>query len=341
MRFRISSGRSMDADAEVSPSPNASSAAASRRPSSSSASTVTVSAASAGPVRSDRHAPRFPRRRAEKPGQGCVFGTKQVEAAEALQCPGEPGRARAVEPVAHPYGGRRPREAERLHGRHCGGAVRRPGLRLQSRQNRSRLAGLQQVGGVRRIAFGVGRRRQQPDRAAAPPGLVENAESGRLHCRPVRGRGPTVVDGDHHLALPLQQASRREDRPGGREHQQRRDQEPQQQHPGRRALAAVVVLPQAEEEPDRGKARRDRLRRGDAEQQPDQRQGQQAEQEPGRCKADGAESQHSRSGRSASWPASASSAETGGASLTCRNTVQPSCPALRLKASLCASNRSR
>ena len=104
---------------------------------------------------------------------------------------------------------------------------------------------------------------------------------GRLaHRVPVGRRGPAIVDHQKQRAGARRLLRGRPvDRPGQRDDQRRRDQAAKEDQPPRGPRRRLFLRRDLEEEPGRRKALGLRLRRGDAKEQPDQRQREQREED--------------------------------------------------------------
>ena len=194
----------------------------------------------------------------------------------------------AGEPVGHPVA------VEILFGQHLDGArdARLVGLpRLGQNAGQARL---QHAGGLELRLFGR-REAQQGHRARLALGAGEQGVERCLPLAPVRGAGPAGIH--HHqkrarARLGAALLLRVQHRPGEADDHRGDGEHPHEQQPPRRAVGDLLFILQAEQQHHAGKHPADRRRRHRAQDDPQHRQRQKPEQQPGRGKPEGAEHGH-------------------------------------------------
>ncbi len=171
-------------------------------------------------------------------------------------------------------------------------AVGRPWLRLQRAQHGPGLRRLQQAAGLDRFAASERRRAQDQNRPLAPLGMFHDGQGGLLAQRPARCGRPAVVNHQYHGPLARQIGAGVQQWMGQGQNRQGRQSEAQQCQPQWRRRRCFFFCPQAKQNANGRKRHPARAGRRDPQQPPDHRQGDQAQQHPGRDKGQGTKGQH-------------------------------------------------
>jgi hypothetical protein len=177
------------------------------------------------------------------------------------------------------------RRQEPFQRRHNFGALDRVRLRLDEPQPRSRRGS-----GLERNVARRGRQRHHGNAAAIGVGTADEVLGGAQAGIPARRGRKAVIDEEHERHAGAGRRDRRiPQRPGRGDDDQRRKRQPQHGQPPRRARRRLLLGHDVEQHAGRRKFDAARPRRDEAQQPPQHRQAEQAEQDErlGKCEGDG------------------------------------------------------
>ena len=176
-----------------------------------------------------------------------------------------------------------------LQGRQRSRAVRRPGLRAQRGDAAAQFLRRHQSGGAQRLGPGGGSGQQQGGAASIAAGGGQRGLGAGEAIGPIRAGGPAIIDHDQQRPLAPAGGGWAPDRAGEAQDDQRRRQQAQRQQPPGRAVRRFLRHRQVAEQGDGREILPPWRRRRDAQQPPQDRQGRQRHQQPGRGEGDGSQ----------------------------------------------------